>query len=132
MGQLPAHRPLSERVSAAGPRCQGDGQPNPPASGKVPRASFRTVRSRSIFRISDYDGVLVADLAYRPAAEAAMIEAFNPAFQADFPADVPLNLVTTLLGFANVAVAHLRKLVADDNPANRARIEKIIEVIEAE
>ncbi len=98
---------------------------------QAPSTSFRTVHSHSIFRTTDYDGILLADLFYQPAGQNEIVSAFNAAFQADFPLDAPLDLIATLLGLANIDLPHVQSLAdAAPDAAEEAGLREVIAVMQ--
>ncbi|MBA2677268.1 MAG: hypothetical protein H0U76_02550 [Ktedonobacteraceae bacterium] len=133
-GSAHATDPYPDQVSLAGPDLITTRRLIQQASDKRHMTSFRTVHSRSIFRLINYDDDLfITELRYRPATETALVSRFNAHLDKDFPPDVPIDLIATLLGMANWDLERLRRMAvsereADDQAGLLAAVETMAQV----
>ncbi|MBA2681555.1 MAG: hypothetical protein H0U76_24545 [Ktedonobacteraceae bacterium] len=74
----------------------------------------RTVHSQSIVQVLANHKEFLANIAYQPAAHATVITTYNTRFACDFPLDLPVDVVATLLPFLNLTARQVLDYLADD------------------
>ena len=81
--------------------------------GAVWSLSFRSLASRAVLTLEDHQGFFVLQVRYDPAPHKALIQAFNGQFGLHWPADLPLDVATLLIGLFFEDEGRLQTLLLD-------------------